>query len=121
MEFLKELSELQEMYYPTDNIKQIGRHLEMDASGIWWRVIRNQISTFDEFKEAFTQKYWGQERQDNIRDHLEYGMFDWRGQISAIPVSYTHLDVYKRQREKLIKTDCPPRDGRSLIMFSSVS
>ena len=58
MEFLKELSELQETYYPTDNIKWIGRHLEMDA-GIWWRVIRNQIATFEEFREAFTQKYWG--------------------------------------------------------------
>ena len=55
----------------------------MDA-GIWWRVIRNQIATFEEFREAFTQKYWGQERQDNIRDHLEYGRFDWRGQVSAI-------------------------------------
>ena len=66
MEFLKELSEIQELYYPTDNIKWIGRHLELDA-GIWWRVIRNQISNFEEFKEAFSQKYWGQERQDSIR------------------------------------------------------
>ena len=71
MEFLKELSEVQELYYPTDNIKWIGRHLELDA-GIWWRVIRSQISNFEEFKEAFSQKYWGQERQDGIRDHLEY-------------------------------------------------
>ena len=83
MEFLKELSELQETYYPNDGIKWIGRHLEMDA-GIWWRVIRNQVTTFEEFKEAFTQKYWGQERQDEIRDHLEYGKFDWHGQVSSI-------------------------------------
>ena len=31
MEFLKELSEIQELYYPADNIKWIGRHLELDA------------------------------------------------------------------------------------------
>ena len=55
----------------------------MDA-GIWWRVIRNQVTNFEEFKEAFTQKYWGQERQDEIRDHLEYGRFDWHGQVSSI-------------------------------------
>ena len=66
MEFLKELSELQETYYPNDNIKWIGRHLEMDA-GIWWRVIRNQIATFEEFREAFTQKYWGK----NVKTKLE--------------------------------------------------
>ena len=39
MEFLKELSELQDLYYPNDNIKWIGRHLEADVA-IWWRVIR---------------------------------------------------------------------------------
>ena len=57
--------------------------LEMDA-GIWWCVIRNQISTFEEFKEAFTLKYWGQERQDNIRDNLEYGRYEWNGPVTAI-------------------------------------
>ena len=38
----------------------------------------------DRIREAFTQKYWGQERQDEIRDHLKYGRFDWHGQVSAI-------------------------------------
>ena len=83
MEFLKELSEIHELYYANNDIKWIGKHLEMDA-GIWWRVIRNQISTFEEFKEAFTLKYWGQERQDNIRDNLEYGRYEWNGPITAI-------------------------------------
>ena len=83
MEFLKELSEFQELYYSNSDIKWIGKHLEKDAS-IWWRVIRGQISTFEEFKEAFTLKYWGLERQDIIRDNLEYGKFEWHGPITAI-------------------------------------
>ena len=38
MEFLKELSEIQEQYYNNSDIKWIGRHLEMDA-GIWLSLI----------------------------------------------------------------------------------
>ena len=83
MEFLKELLEFQETYYPNSDIKWIGKHLEKDAS-IWWRVIRDQINTFEEFKEAFTLKYWGLERQDIIRDNLEYGKFEWHGPVTAI-------------------------------------
>ena len=44
IEFLKELSELQHMYYPTDNVKWIGKHLEADAA-IWWRVVRCLLYT----------------------------------------------------------------------------
>ena len=85
MEFLKELSELQEQHYPSDNIKWIGRHLEADAE-IWWRVILSQVSNFEEFKEAFIQKYWGQEKQNTIRDNLEFGRYNWRGGLN--PVQY---------------------------------
>ena len=38
MEFLKELSEFQETYYPSSDIKWIGKHLEKDAS-IWLSLI----------------------------------------------------------------------------------
>ena len=85
MEFLKELSEHHEQHYPSDNIKWIGRHLEADAE-VWWRVIRSQVSNFEEFKEAFIQKYWGQEKQDTIRDNLEFGRYNWRGGLN--PVQY---------------------------------
>ena len=83
MEFLKELSEVQDLYYSNENIKWIGRHLETDAA-IWWRVIRNQVTNFEEFKEAFTQKYWGQEKQDTIRDNLEFSWFNWRSGINTV-------------------------------------
>ena len=83
MEFLKELSELQNVYYPTDNVKWIGSHLEADAA-ICWRIIRDQITKFEEFKDIFTQKYWGQEKQDAIRDSLEYGRYNWKGSLSVV-------------------------------------
>ena len=71
------------MYYPTDNVKWIGHHLEADAA-IWWRVIRDQITNFEEFKDIFTQKYWSQEKQDAIRDNLEYGRYNWKGNLTAV-------------------------------------
>ena len=83
IEFLKELTEIQNTFYPSDDVKWIGRHLEADAA-IWWRVIRDQIRNFDEFKDLFTQKYWGEERQDAVRDNLEFGRFNWKGNLSAI-------------------------------------
>ena len=79
------------MYYPADNVKWIGKHLEADAA-IWWRVVRDQIKNFDEFKEIFTQKYWGPEKQDDVRNKLEYGRFDWRGNMSAVQyLSLIHI------------------------------
>ena len=100
MEFLKELSEFQEQHYPSDKTKWIGRHLEADAE-VWWRVIRNQVSNFEEFKEAFIQKYWGQEKLETIRDNLEFGRYNWRSGLN--PVQYMERllleDVYKRQAQ----------------------
>lgn len=74
MEFLKELTELQEAYYPVDNTKWIGRYLTGEAA-IWWRIVKNNISNFNVFKEAFAEKYWGAIQQQRIRDQLEYGKF----------------------------------------------
>ena len=47
-------------------------------------MIRDQIRNFDEFKDLFTQKYWGEKRQDAVRDSLEFGRFNWKGNLSAI-------------------------------------
>lgn len=83
MEFLQELSELQEAYYPTDNIKWVGRYLIGEAA-IWWRITRNNISNFEEFKEAFAEKYWGAVQQEKVRDQLEYGKFSPNGRMDMI-------------------------------------
>ena len=39
IEFLKELKELQETYYPTENRRWLNRHLTGEAA-IWWRIVR---------------------------------------------------------------------------------
>lgn len=74
MEFLKELTELYETYYVDDNTKWIGNHLTEEAA-IWWRIVRGQVNTYDEFREVFIEKYWGQVQQEKVRDRLEYGKY----------------------------------------------
>ena len=57
MEFLKEITELQREYYPTNGILWIARHLEGEAA-IWWRLVKDRLTSFDEFTEAFINKFW---------------------------------------------------------------
>jgi myosin heavy subunit len=83
MEFLKELDEVKEIYHPEDGVNWISRHLEGDAM-IWWRVSRRQIESYTQFKEAFTEKYWGAQTQERIRDGLEYGKYQEGRYISMI-------------------------------------
>ena len=80
MEFMKEMEDLyMEHYQNHGNVAWIGRHLEREAA-VWWRLIKNSVTNFAEFKESFTNKYWNDVIQERVRT-----------------VSYTHLDVYKRQ------------------------
>ena len=58
MEFMKETEDVyMEHYQDNGNVAWIGRHLEGEAA-VWWRLIKNSVTNFAEFKEAFTNKYW---------------------------------------------------------------
>ena len=75
--------QLQEAYYPAENMKWISRHLTGEAA-IWWRIVRSQINTFQEFAEIFVEKYWGATQQERIHDQLEYGRYNPHGTLSTI-------------------------------------
>lgn len=83
MEFLKELREIQEMYYPAENTKWLGKHLTGEAA-IWWRIVREQVRNFQEFADVFTEKYWGAIQQERIRDQLEYGRYNANGSRNMV-------------------------------------
>ena len=50
----------------------------------WWIAVRPEITNLAEFKRQFKEKYWSE---------------------TAQTVSYTHLDVYKRQAVICVRTD----------------
>lgn len=69
------------MYHPGDGIRWVARYLDGDAA-VWWRVMRQRITNYEEFRQAFIGKFWSNETQQKVRDHLEYGRFRPNGEIS---------------------------------------
>ena len=83
----------------------------------WWMANRSDIESYQQFKSLFKAKYWSETTQNLIRDNICHGHYKpqvgssmtayFLGKVCmakhlepAIPeaVSYTHLDVYKRQK-----------------------
>lgn len=83
MEFLQKLKEIKEQFYPNGGIKWISRHLEGEAT-VWWRIVQQQINTYEQFEEAFIRKYWNQQVQEGIRYNLEFGSYKSHGGLSMI-------------------------------------
>lgn len=83
MEFLRELTELQERYHLKEDTAWIGRHLT-DEAKIWWRIVKHKVNDFEEFREKFTDKYWSEYIQEQIRDRLEYGYYTRKGNFSMV-------------------------------------
>jgi hypothetical protein len=83
MEFLQELKEIKDQFYPNGGIKWISRHLEGEAM-IWWRIVQPQLNTYEQFEEAFIRKYWNQQVQEGIRDNLEFGSYKSHGGLTMI-------------------------------------
>jgi hypothetical protein len=74
MEFLNELEAIKETYYPGTGTRWISRYLEGEAA-VWWRVMRPKVNNYEEFRSAFMERYWSSQRQEKVRDRLEYGRY----------------------------------------------
>lgn len=92
MEFLTELGEIKDLYYNTQDIKWISKHLA-DEAKIWCRIVKNQINDLKEFEEKFIEKYWRQHTPENVRDRLEYGRYRPNGGLNMI--QYMQRNILK--------------------------
>lgn len=81
MEFLKELQEIHKECYHQGNVAWIIRHLEGEAA-IWWKLVRDSVTNFKEFEDAFIAKYWNALIQEGVRDRLEFGRYRWEDGLS---------------------------------------
>lgn len=101
MEFLKEMEEIQEVYYSNENTRWIAKHLT-DSAAVWWRIVKSQVTTFEQFKEAFIEKFWSSSDQQRIRDYLEFGRYQPDRNMDM--VSYLEHQVL-RSRQLLPRLD----------------
>ena len=106
MEFLKELEEIRTEYYPGEGINWVARNLEGEAV-IWWKLVKNEITTFQQFQDVFISKYWNQLVHEAVRDRLEYGKYSTDSGLSMIQ----YMEKCILQNHQLI----PPISDKHLI------
>ena len=63
-----------------DKINWVVRQLKGTAAE-WFSIVQDKIVVYEDLVNHFKARYWNDEIQRKVR----------------VPVSYTHLDVYKRQ------------------------
>lgn len=90
MDFLQELKEARQECHSGGDIRWISKYLSGDAK-IWWRIIRTEISTFEQFEERFIEKFWGAHIQESVRDRLEFGRY--RPGRENDPIQYMHRQI----------------------------
>ena len=82
MEFLarmeKEIEKIGSAINDDEKIDFVTRHLQ-DSASQWCSIIRDNISTYQQFREAFENRYWNIHTQWQVRDQLEYGKFNAHG------------------------------------------
>ena len=95
MEFLanieKEMEKIGSAIDDNEKIDFVTRHFK-DSASQWCSIIRDNITTYRQFRDAFENRYWNIHIQRQVRDQLEYGKFNMHGRTSIEPVSYTHLN-----------------------------
>jgi hypothetical protein len=74
--YVRELEEYFQLLNVGDELglKLIGQCLTNEAKD-WWIARRDIINTWEEFKQRFLSRYWGDETQRNIRRDLEFGYY----------------------------------------------
>lgn len=81
MEFLvlceKEMETVNSDMTDTEKIQWVTRHLK-DSARQWYNIVREKITTYDQFKTMLENRYWNTHLQSQIRNELEYGQYQQR-------------------------------------------
>jgi hypothetical protein len=62
----------------------------------WGKAFTNSKHTYDEFKTAITEEYWGEDKQREFEDILHSSSFEWSPQCSMKEHFIKHLNLARR-------------------------
>ena len=57
-----------------DKINLVAKYCRSSAAQ-WYTIIRDQVTTYEDFVNAFEARYWNQHVQRKVRDRLEFGKY----------------------------------------------
>lgn len=76
------------------------------AAGEWWRIVQDELGDWSMFEAKFKAKFWGENRQAEVRKEMEYGCYDTRGKMSrcdyAMKIFGLAKDLSRRSSEEEI-------------------
>lgn len=53
-----------------------------DCAARWYIIVRDNLTTYEQFKESFEGRYWNIHTQRQVRDQLEYGKYQHNGRFT---------------------------------------
>lgn len=111
IEFLKSCErEIERIGTPlndTEKIDFVSKHLR-DSAEKWFTIVRDNIFTYEQFKEVFENRYWNVHTQRLVRDQLEYGRYPTGGRLN--------MEQYAIQQTEQCKHLRPPFSEQELVM-----
>lgn len=73
MRFLSELDKYRQALGPQCNIKVIIEQSLTNLAKDWWRLVEDNVETWENFKEEFIQRFWNDEVQYQVHQNLNFG------------------------------------------------
>lgn len=98
MQFLKEMEdyiqEINPLMDEQDRLRMVERQIQ-DSAQTWWRAVKMDADGYKEFKTKFLEHFWGFQRQQAVRNKIENGRFDYKGNVGR---SEYFCKIYNKAR-----------------------
>ena len=91
---------------------QVGNHLTdlerisfvtkylRESAAQWFTIVRDNITTYQQFRDAFENRYWNMHTQRQVRDELEFGRYNPTGGQSMEQYAITQIERCKHLKPK---------------------
>ena len=78
--------------YENEKINFFIRHFT-DSVAQWYTVVRDNVTTYQQFRDSFEKRYWNIHTQCQVRDQLEYVKFNIHGRQSIEQYKIAQIEI----------------------------